>query len=162
MNLMANEPHSQMDPIHQTLLHAVDMEVASRSSLPVLISAPKESALAMAIEIAVGPAARSAHDVVVVDGADSRYLQATMARAASAALDAPRAMVVHDVDAMDHAQQSALMALTCDIAERRAPACRIIATTSVPLFDRVVQGSFDAGLFYRLNNIHIKVGGFLA
>jgi hypothetical protein len=162
MNLMTNEPHSQLDPIHHTPLHAVDMEVASRSSLPVLISAPKDSALAMAIEIAVGLGAHGAEGVVVVNGADSRYLQSTMARAASATLDAPRAVVVHDVDAMDHAQQSALMALTADIAEHRAPACRIIATTSVPLFDRVVQGSFDAGLFYRLNNIHIKVGGFLA
>jgi DNA-binding NtrC family response regulator len=54
---------------------------------------------------------------------------------------------------LDLAQQSALMPLVA-----AARACRIIATTSVPLFERVLQGSFDAGLFYALNTIHIKVG----
>jgi hypothetical protein len=40
----------------------------------------------------------------------------------------------------------------------RAP-FRIIAGTSVWLFDRMERGEFDHYLFYRLNKIHIRVGG---
>ena len=54
------------------------------------------------------------------------------------------------------------MALVADSAGRPRAACRIIATTSVPLFERVIQGSFDSDLFYRLNRIHIKGGAHLS
>jgi hypothetical protein len=91
--------------------------------------------------------------VVVIDAADNHYLQSTLMRAAGAQFSHLRAVVVHDVDMLDPAQQSALMPLVA-----RARGCRIIATTSVPLFERVLQGSFDSGLFYCLNTIHIKVG----
>ena len=129
------------------------MAVATRTSLPVLISAPAEYALPMAIEIASGPGGTAADDVVVVDAADNRTLSSTLTRASAADRGPVRAIVLQDVEALDQAQQSALMALVADTAR----ACRIIATTSVPLFERVIQGSFDSDLFYRLNRIHIKV-----
>jgi DNA-binding NtrC family response regulator len=69
--------------------------------------------------------------------------------------------MVEDVDALDQTQQSALMALVADADGRATRPCRIIATTSVPLFERVMQGSFDSDLFYRLNRIHIKGGAHL-
>ena len=111
-------------------------------------SAPHaEFALPMAIEIAVGPDGDGADGVVVVDAADDHYLQVDVdARRRCRRLGHLRAVVVHDVDALDLAQQSALMALVAHAARPRA--CRIIATTSVPLFERVLQGSFDSGLFY--------------
>jgi DNA-binding NtrC family response regulator len=34
---------------------------------------------------------------------------------------------------------------------------RLIVTSSVSLFDRVLQGTFDDRLFHRLNVIHIMV-----
>ena len=74
-----------------------------------------------------------------------------------AGLSPLRTIVVQRVEALDQAQQSALMTLVADTAGLDARACRIIATTSVPLFERVTQGSFDPDLFYRLNRIHIKV-----
>jgi DNA-binding NtrC family response regulator len=40
----------------------------------------------------------------------------------------------------------------------RAPA-RVIASTTESLFDRVVIGTFDDRLFYRLNVIHLNMRG---
>ena len=37
------------------------------------------------------------------------------------------------------------------------PPTRVVASTSEGLFERVVQGSFDANLFYRLNTIHLDL-----
>jgi hypothetical protein len=152
MHLLNDDPHFQV-PTGAAGRHSLDMAVAARTSLPVLISAPSEFARQMAIEIAVGRDGDGADGVVVVDAADHHYLQSTLMRAAGAPLRHLRAVVVHDVDALDPAQQSAVTALVAG-----ARACRIIATTSVPLFERVLQGSFDSGLFYALNTIHIKVG----
>jgi hypothetical protein len=161
MDLMNDQRGSWIDQAGLTRLRSLDMAVATRTSVPVLISAPAESALPMALEIAVGHGAEGADAVVVVDAADSRHLRSTFTRASAAGLGSLRTIVVRDVEALDQAQQSALMALVGDIAGRDSRACRIIATTSVPLFDRVTQGSFDSDLFYRLNRIHIKVGAHL-
>jgi hypothetical protein len=139
-------------------LRSLDIAVATRTSVPVLISAPAESALPMALEIAVGPGASGSDGVVVVDAADNRHLRSTFTRASAADLGTLRTIVVRGVEALDQAQQSALMALVADTAGPDSRVCRIIATTSVPLFERVRQGSFDSNLFYRLNRIHIKVG----
>jgi hypothetical protein len=149
MHLLNGDRHFQV-PTGAAGLHSLDMEVAARTSLPVLISAPPECARQLAIEIAVGPDGDGADGVVVVDAADHHYLQSTLMLAAGAPLSQLRAVVVHDVDAIDRTQQSALMPLVAG-----ARGCRIIATTSVPLFERVLQGSFDSGLFYALNTIHI-------
>jgi len=152
MHLLNDDTHFQA-PTGAAGLHSLDLAVAARTSLPVLISAPSRCARQLAIEIAVGPEGDGADGVVVVDAADHHYLQSTLLLAAGAPLRHLRAVVVHDVDALDPAQQSAVMPLVAG-----ARACRIIATTSVPLFERVLQGSFDSGLFYALNTIHIKVG----
>jgi len=152
MHLLNDDTHFPV-PIGAAGLHSLDMAVAARTSLPVLISAAPEFAHQLAIELAVGPDGEGADGVVVIDAADHYYLQATLMLAAGAPLSHLRAVVVHDVDVLDLAQQSALMPLVAG-----ARACRIIATTSVPLFERVLQGSFDSGLFYALNTIHIKVG----
>ncbi|MGH9139695.1 MAG: hypothetical protein ACRD2I_00990, partial [Vicinamibacterales bacterium] len=67
-----------------------------------------------------------------------------------------RAVVVRDVDVLDRTQQATLTALVNAMAGA-TPTCRIIATTSAPLYERVLQGAFDSGLFYCLNAIHIKM-----
>jgi hypothetical protein len=63
-------------------------------------------------------------------------------------------LVVREVHALSDTEQAALM-LLFDRQEAEAGRRRIIATSSVCLFDRVKRGMFDAGLFYRLNIIHI-------
>jgi hypothetical protein len=69
----------------------------------------------------------------------------------------PQTSTVHDVDALDAAQQAAFMAALAHIPRQGADACRIITTTAVWLFDRVLQRSFNAALFDRLNTIHIRL-----
>ncbi len=161
MDVMNEDRRSRIDSSGPDRLHSLDMAVAARSSLPVLISAPAEFALPMAIEIAGGPAGDGAA-IVFVDAAAHRDLSSTFDRADAADSGRLRAIVVKDVDALDHSQQSALMALVGDAARPAARPWRIIATTSVPLFERVMQGSFDSDLFYRLNRIHIKGGAHLS
>jgi hypothetical protein len=161
MDLMNDDRTFQIDPTVLARLQSRDMAVAARSSRPVLISAPPEFALPMAIDIAVGTEEKGADGVVVVDAGDDRNLRSTLARAASADAGQLRAVVVYDVDALNRAQQSMLKAVMGSLAGPRERPCRIIATTSVPLFQRVLQGSFDAGLFYHLNEIHIKIAARL-
>ena len=160
MDLMNDNRSFSMDLTGLAELWSLDIAVATRTSVPVLISAPAESALPMALEIAMGSGVDGADGVVVVDAADAdhRHLRSTFTCVSEAGLGPLRTIVVQGVEALDQAQQSALMALVADTAGPGARACRIIATTSVPLFERVAQGSFDSDLFYRLNRIHIKVG----
>ena len=161
MDLMNDDRPSWTDQTGQARLRSLDMAAATRTSVPVLISAPAESALPMALEIAVGRGADGAGGVLVVDAADNGHLHSTLSRASAAGLGTLRTIVVQDVETLDQAQQSVLMALVADTADPDSRTCRIIATTSVPLFERVIQGSFDSDLFYRLNRIHIKVGAHL-
>jgi hypothetical protein len=155
MDLMNPDRANQIDPTGYAQLHALDLALAARTSLSVLISATAELALPMAIKIAAGTDGPCADDVLVVDAA-SNGVESALIGAASGDLDRLRAVVVHDVDSLDTAQQSALMSLVADAARPRPRACRIVTTTSVPLFERVLEGSFDSRLFYCLNKIHIK------
>jgi hypothetical protein len=161
MDLLNDNRGFWIDQNGSTLLQSLDMAVATRTSVPVLISAPVGSALPLALEIAVGNGDGGADGVVVVDATDHGHLRSAFTRASEDGLGRLRTIVVQGVEALDHVQQSALMALVADASGPDSRACRIIATTSVPLFDRVTQGSFDAELFYRLNRIHIKVGAHL-
>ena len=140
-------------------LHSLDMAVVARTSVPVLISAPRKAALSMAIEVAAKSGGQGgAAAVLMVDATDDRAVASTFTRAAEADPGHLRAVVVRDVDALAPAQQAALRGLVAESGDR---ACRIIATTSVPLFERVRQGSFDARLFYSLNVVHLRVGASL-
>jgi hypothetical protein len=157
MDLTNDDRRFETDPTRLARSHSLDMALATQTSLPVLISAPLKSALEMAIEIALAGGRVRAEYVMMVDAADNRYLCMTLSRAATAGRGQLRAVVIQDVDRLGRAQQSALMTLMTETSSSARP-CRIIATTSVPLFDRVRQGSFDSALFYHLNKIHITSG----
>ena len=62
-------------------------------------------------------------------------------------------LVVHEIHGLNHAQQTALLRVL--ETDRDCGRCRIIATSSTSLFDRVREGTFVEALFYRLNVIHI-------
>ena len=156
MDLMNDDRATQFDPTRAARLHALDMALATRTSLSVLISGAPDLALPMAIKIAAGADEAPSGDVLMVDGAADGELGSTLIGAAARDLNRFRAVVVHSVDSLDAAQQSALMSLVADAARPRDRGCRIVATTSVPLFERVLEGSFDSRLFYCLNKIHIK------
>jgi len=128
-----------------------DIRLARRYRVPVLISAPPEHALAVAASIA----ARSDEDQTT-----SRMVMWNGAAIVSAALDRPAHRMTNDeevvllpeVHTLSDTEQVALM-LLCD--ENQTEQRQIIASSSICLFGCVSQGKFNAGLFYRLNHIHI-------
>ena len=67
-------------------------------------------------------------------------------------------LVIHEVHGLNEAQQTALLRLLETDTDRGR--CRVIATSSTDLFDRVRQGTFLESLFYRLNVIHIVSDSF--
>ena len=64
-----------------------------------------------------------------------------------------RTFVVNDVDRLDASDQTRLFQW---LGERPA-GLQVIATTSRPLFEMTVDGSFLPGLYYRLNVVRIAV-----
>lgn len=156
MDPMIDDPHGQPDPTWQMAPQSRDI-AAARSSPSVLITAPPALGRRLAIEIATARADEDGNAVVVVVEAGDRHRLESALNCATAGTGHLRAMVVHDVDALDAAQQAAFTAALSHVLRQGAHACRIIATTAVAVFDRVLQGSFHAGLFYRLNTIHIRL-----
>jgi hypothetical protein len=132
-------------PPKRTAAHQLDIAIAARTSLGVLISAPSKLAERTAMQI-VEASGVPAGDVVLVDGGD---LKRVLARPRGTAANRPRIVVLRDVHRFDAAQQAGIFKLLA------GPHRRVIATTRVSLFDRVLEGSFDEKLFYRLNTIHI-------
>ena len=98
----------------------MDMNLARRYPVCVLITAPPDRAVAIAAAIS---------DPDVED------------------------LVVHEIHGLNQAQQTALLRLL--ETDKNRGRCRIIATSSASLFDRVREGAFLEALFYRLNVIHI-------
>ncbi len=159
MNVTNSGRTASIDSSSLTRTLSLDMAVAARTSLPVLITAPPEFALPVATEIAMTNAVDSAEGIVVVDAADDEQLRSTLRRALLPGASGLRAVVIHDVDGLNRAQQSALLSLVAGLRRPGTARCRVISTTSVSLFDRVLDASFDTDLFYALNKIHIKVDG---
>jgi hypothetical protein len=157
MDLMSSGRTSSIEPTDLTNVLSLDIAIAARTSLPVLITAPPEFALLVATEIAMARDERGADGVMVVDATDDGHLRWTLGRAASPEISGLRAVVIHDVHGLNAAQQSALMALVNGLGRPGTGRCRLISTTSVSLFDRVLDDSFDPGLFYSLNKIHIQM-----
>jgi len=125
------------------------MALATQTSLPVLIPArPSKSALEMAIEIALAGGKVRAEYVMMVDAARQPLPSCTTLRRAGDLRAVVNLRAGRDSGCgtgLGRAQASQpLMALMTEtsVPPRAAP-CRIIATTSVPLFEhRVRQGSF--------------------
>ena len=133
----------------------VDADLAEQTSVPVLVSGGQETALRVALDIASGSGGGDTGNVMIVDAAevtDPRSLMSDL----PASGGAPNTVVLREIQSLTAAQQAALVD---PLAESRrlslSSAWRVIATTSVPLFDRVADGSFNARLFYILNSIHI-------
>ena len=128
-----------------------DIRLARQSRLPVLITAPPDRALAVAHAIADGGNGQTP-TMAVCDGA-ALVGAAWGERRAGGTSGPDMSLVVLEVHTLSDDEQAALMQVLVD--ERELGRQRVIATSSVCLWRRVVQGRFDATLFYRLNAIHI-------
>ena len=156
-----------MDPLHAKIDRrrtpparkrelSADMAVAAQTKVSVLISAPSDRALPIAIAIAASGGVNQPDDVLVVDDTISRTQLSNLMKAGTSGRERHRVVLLRNVEAFDHAQQSAVIELLAQTKRPGAAPCRVIATTSVALFDRVAEGSFNSELFYRLNVIHIR------
>jgi transcriptional regulator of acetoin/glycerol metabolism len=135
-----------------------DLAIAARTRVPVLITASRERALTIALTVATRSDAAGTEGMQVCDTAAGEDVLAALSenRLRTSRDRGPTAFLLREVDMLTESQQAAVMRLL-DTRPPRAleETPRIITTSSVSLFDRVKQGSFDARLFYRLNVIHI-------
>ena len=137
---------------------ALDIHVAARTKVPVLISAPPDCAVNVARAIAAFAGEWTASDVVVCDCAGGDDLGAAVAGAQSVRGRHPSEVILllREVHALGAADQAAVANLV--VAWHAGPDTpRIISTCSVSLFDRVREGAFDEQLFYSLNAMHIVI-----
>ncbi len=147
-----------VDPSPALSAWDADMEVAATRSVPVLISAgPAESQ-----EIASQLSRRSRSPWPVLKVVDCRQadaagaLQALGQRTRS---DPPEVLLLQEVYALSRADQVILergLEETLLHAEPSSPV-RVLASSSVPLFDRVVRLAFRRRLYYMLNMIHLEL-----
>jgi transcriptional regulator of aromatic amino acid metabolism len=133
-----------------------DISLAARVDVPVLISGPAAACQELACELD----RRSTSPVGTVEVIDCRSENALRGLAPEEERSAPsdaRILLLQEVHALSPDDQ---LRLTRELdPEGRATWAgkRILASSSVPLFDRVVDQLFDENLFYRLNVIHIVV-----
>ena len=134
---------------------SIDLQVAARSRVPVLISASPRCALRLAQAIA-GRLSRTEDSIRILacDVADcGGDLGAAFTNAPGPA-PAPRAsiLLLREVHALTQTGQAVLRRL---MTRKPADAPRVFASSSVSLYQRVKDGSFDPELFYYLNAVHI-------
>ena len=138
-----------------------DVAIAARSRVPVLITASPERALSIARDIisraALGDAPGSG-GIQVCDTSAGDDLVAALAESRLKSSDGGTTFLLKEVHMLSEVEQEAMMKLLDNRRSRSVNELpRLITTSSVSLFDRVQNGSFDAKLFHRLNVIHIVV-----
>jgi transcriptional regulator of acetoin/glycerol metabolism len=140
---------------------ALDIQVAAKTKAPVLISAPADCAVNVARAIAAFASVWKAADVVVCDCAGGGDLGAAVASARAGSGEPDTAiLLLREVHALGETEQAEMARVFTELGDGRLHgAPRIISTTSVSLFDRVLEGAFDERLFYRLNALHIVIQG---
>jgi DNA-binding NtrC family response regulator len=133
----------------------MDLQVAARSRMPVLISGSPRCALMLAQAIAGLPSRVDPNMKVVSCDVDCD-LEAAFTAPASETRRSPRApvLLLREVHALTEAGQLVLRRL---LSSRPLEAPRVFASTSVSLDQRVKDGLFDPDLFYSLNTIHLVV-----
>jgi DNA-binding NtrC family response regulator len=134
-----------------------DIDLAARRTAPVLITAPAGCAATIVQAIA----ARSHRDLVPVAvphlSAADDILTAIAENKRGIRTARGAILWLKEVHRLTPPQQAAVMKLVEANAGQVRPVARVIASTSVDLFDLAEHGSFDARLFYRLNTIHLVV-----
>jgi hypothetical protein len=137
-----------------------DLDIAARTKVPVLITAPPDRALSIAQAIASRNDPAGAATIRVCDSAAGDDVMAALAetRLQESMNRGITTFLLREVHMLNETEQEAVMRLL-DTRPFRAfdEVPRLITTSSVSLFDRVREGAFDERLFHRLNTIHIMV-----
>jgi DNA-binding NtrC family response regulator len=134
----------------------MDLQVAARSRVPVLISGSPRCALLLAQAISGLPSRVDRSMTVVSCDLDDCDLEAAFTPPPSDTMRSrrPPVLLLREVHALTQAGQSVLRRL---LNSRPFEAPRVFASTSVSLNQRVKDGLFDPDLFYCLNTIHLVI-----
>ena len=131
-----------------------DETLAQRAPVCILISATPAAAWGAARKIAHGSSCRlSWIDCDTVDADEAADLLRTHVIGHGAAND-DRILFLREVHALTPENQALLSEL---IAQRTSRRPRLIASSSLALYEWVRQGLFDEVLFYKLNAVHIAL-----
>lgn len=133
-----------------------DISLAARVDVPVLITGPAAACQELACELD----RRSSEPVGAVEVIDCRTenaLSALEAEEERAVLSDAKILLLQEVHALSPDDQLRLTRELDHGGRATEGGRRIVASSSVPLFDRVVDQLFDEYLFYRLNVIHIVI-----
>jgi DNA-binding NtrC family response regulator len=142
-----------------------DEDIASRSDAPLLISArTRRDVEELARRIHEG-GSRASRPFVPIRIQAWPTMPRTIKKRWSAAFTtaAGGSVLLTGVEDMSPAFQDLFAELIDDLRRSNRPdSPRLISGTTVPLLDRVEAGTFSERLFYRLNLIHLVMGGVLA
>ncbi len=136
-------------------LNEEDISLAAQVDVPVLISGPAAACCELACELD----RRSTSPVGAVEVIDCRVHDAlrTFEPWKQGAADPATILLLQEVHALSPDDQLRLIRKLEEVGRTTSGARRIVASSSVPLFDRVVDQLFSEPLFYRLNVIHIVI-----
>ena len=133
-----------------------DISLAALLDVPVLITGPAADCRELACELD----RRSTSPVGAVEVIDCRTenaLKALEGEEERTVRKDAKILLLQEVHALSPEDQ---LRLTRELDHEGPITCggrRILASSSVPLFDRVIDQLFDEDLFYRLNVIHIVI-----
>ena len=138
----------------------IEIGCAARTTVPVLITGGPDEGREIACAIDRF-SDRPKGTVEVVDcrerGALGRVLAFTPREPSQASADRAPIVLLQEVQALSPNEQAEFEDRLAEMRISSRPPVRFIASSSTPLFDRVLEGSFDERLYYRLNVIHMIV-----
>ena len=140
---------------------AEEIGCAARSDVPVLISGDPEDGREIACAIDRHSAVPKGRVEVVdcrKDGALSRVLAHSPRGGTAPEPGRPSIVLLQEVHELSLPEQEQVDQRLDELrVSRRSEGIRIIASSSAPLFERVLEGSFLERLYYRLNVIHMVI-----
>jgi transcriptional regulator of acetoin/glycerol metabolism len=144
----------------ETAQMARDLRLATVTDLPVLISGTPAASREIACEL--DRQSRSPKGAVAVVDCRERGALGALQSLTHDPIDpddaaAVRILLLQEVHALDPVDQALLEKEIEELRMRPGRPLRILASSSAPLFDRVVDQLFSERLYYRLNVIHLIV-----
>ena len=130
-----------------------DISLAALVDVPVLITGPAAACRELACELD----RRSTSPVGAVEVIDCRSENALKALAPQEEQTDVKILLLQEIHALSPEDQLRLTRELEHVGRATSSGRRILASSSVPLFDRVVDQLFDENLYYRLNVIHIVI-----
>ena len=140
--------------VRNELKFGMDLQAATRTRVPVLISGSPTCALRLTEAIA-GRLSRTDHSIrILACDVDDCGGDLGAVLSPTEAPPVPRAsiLLLREVHALTEAGQTVLRRF---MTKRSPDAPRVFASSSVSLHQRVKDGLFDRDLFYYLNAVHI-------